>query len=138
MCLDDVSKRKQSHHHDWTCTTCYCGLHVGLLNFFVKNRSSHRRKNLYWSHFLIKLQAWSLIKKILQDRCFPASSCEISNSIYFVEHLQWTSSNDYILITFAIKITNFRFEINRRLWGHWKCIVWLRSKVGTKGTLAFD
>ena len=61
--------------------------------FFNADRSSHQRcsvkkgvlknfanflgKHLYWSLFLIKLQAYNFIKKRLRQRCFPVQFAKI-------------------------------------------------------------
>ena len=44
------------------------------------------------NYFLIKLQAFNSIKKKILVQVFSCEFCEISNNIFFTEHLQATAS----------------------------------------------
>ena len=52
-------------------------------------------KQLCWSIFLIKLQAWrpAIFKKRLQHRCFCCEYCEIFKNSFFIEHIRWLLLN---------------------------------------------
>ena len=60
----------------------------------LKNFAVFTRKRLYWSLFLIKLQAFrpATVLKSTPTQTFSCEYCEILKSIYFEKHL-WTAAS---------------------------------------------
>ena len=66
-----------------------------LFEILVGGKETFTGKRLYWSLFLIKLQAWGPATLLKRDtNTLSCEYCEISkNSFFFVEHLWWLLSS---------------------------------------------
>ena len=65
---------------------------------FLKIRNMHRKTPVLESLFnkLAGQKACNFIKKRFQHRCFPKNIAEFSRIAFFIQHLLWLSSNNYL------------------------------------------
>ena len=57
----------------------------------LKNFAILMGKHLYWSLFLIKLQAWR------QERCFTVNIVTFLKATFFIDHFQWTPHRTFLI-----------------------------------------
>ena len=84
-------KKHRSSHRRSRSSHRRCSIKKGILKNFVNLTGKH----LYWSLFLIKLQALSLqvfFKKRLQHKCLPVKFAKFLRALIFEEHLQTNAS----------------------------------------------
>ena len=85
-------------------------------NVFLRILQNSQEKNLNWSLFLIKLQAFSLpacnfIIKILRYRCFPRNFAKFLRTT-FTEHLR-TAASEFFCTLFRLRNLRFRKVYSR-------------------------
>ena len=51
----------------------------------------HRKTSVLESLFskVVSLEAWNVIKKRLQHRCFPVNIAKFLRTVFFIEYLRW-------------------------------------------------
>ena len=87
---------------------------VGVLkNFetYLKRFATFTEKNLCWSLFLIKLQAFrlaALLKRAYNTSCFHVNIAKLFKKCFFIEHLLWLLLQKPPLKVCNLQVCNFR------------------------------
>ena len=80
--------------------------YVVQINRFLKKRNIHRKTPALESLFnkVLVLQVYNLIKRKLQQRCFPVNIAKFLRTPFFIEHLRW------LLLPFTTSFWNYYWK----------------------------